>query len=87
MSDSVKLRFERAILCLVLSYLALIGIVVSIALSITVAEDIAILLIIFIPAFIISVAGTISNFENAITISKKEEKNKYTKRAMNKTLD
>lgn len=73
MSDSVKLRFEHGIWCLVFSYLSLIAFVVFCFLARLIAEDFVLLAFLFFLLFIILIFSTICNFKDAIDYSKKEK--------------
>lgn len=73
MSDSVKLRFEHGIWCLVFSYLSLIAVVVFCFLVELVSADFTILAFLSFIVFVVFIVFTILNFSDAIDISKKEK--------------
>lgn len=87
MSDSVKLRYEHAIWCLVFSYLTLIAFFVFCFLSIIINPAFVVLAFWAVIIFIILVYATIDNFKDAIDYSKKECTNDHIKKGLNKTLD
>lgn len=72
MSDSIKLRFEHGIWCLIFSYVFLAISVASILLMIFISGMFFILLFLGCIAFIILISAAIEYFKEAIAISKKE---------------
>lgn len=80
MSDSVKLRFEHGIWCLVFSYLTLVASVVFGFLTFLVSGGIFLLFIISFTAFAFLLLCAIDYFKEAIATSKKEGEQKNKKR-------
>lgn len=87
MSDSVKLRFEHGIWCLVFSYITLIAFVIFCFLSRIVDASFVMLAFFSFVIFSLLVFATITNFKDAIDYSKKECTNDHIKKGLNKTLD
>ncbi len=87
MSDSVKLRFEHGVWCLVFSYITLLAFVIFCFLSGIVDSFFAVLAFLSFVIFSLLVFATITNFKDAIDYSKKECTNNHIKKVFNKTLD
>lgn len=76
MSDSVKLRYERSLLFLVLFYISLTAGIVFIFLTCLINFGFLFLIMGSLFAFGCFVTDALVNFKSAIEISKKEETNK-----------